>query len=338
VSGAIAQIDGEEITVRSGSVVNATGVWLRDWTGAEAKTVTPNIRPAKGVHIVVPWLKIRNDCTVTIPVPGRARRATITRWRDTCYLGTTDEDYQGDLNDVKCTYEEMMFLLEGLQSALKVDLSVEDVLGSYAGLRPLVAPPGGKSVEVKRNHEIRTDHDGLVTVVGGKLTTSRHMAEQTVDEAQAVLGRRARCRTVDARLLGAAGYDAQATTATGGIAAHLGERYGTEAHFVSDIIANDPSLGRELVPGLPYLEAEVIYAARHEFARGVDDILARRTRARLQARDASSDAAPRVAALLKPELGWSDAETAAQIADYCQSVSHEREVLTGTAVKKVAAS
>jgi glycerol-3-phosphate dehydrogenase len=338
VSGAVAHIDGEEITVRAQSVVNATGVWLRDWTGAKSTTVTPNIRPAKGVHVVVPWLKIRNDCTVTIPVPGRARRATITRWGNTCYLGTTDEDYQGDLDDVNCTNAEMMFLLEGLQSALKVDLSVEDVLGSYAGLRPLVAPPGGKTVEVKRNHEIRTDDDGLVTVVGGKLTTSRHMAEQTVDKAQAVLGRRARCRTVDARLLGAAGYDAQATTATGGLAAHLGERYGTEAHFVSDLIVRDPSLGRELIPGLPYLEAEVIYAVRHEFARGVDDVLSRRTRARLQARDASADAASRVAALLKPELGWSETETAAQVAEYRQSVSHEREVLTGTALKEAAAS
>ena len=100
-------------------VVIATGAWLRDWTGAGSDVDAPSIRPAKGVHIAVPWLKVRNDCTVTIPVPGRNRRATITRWGDTAYLGTTDEDYDGDLDDVNCTREELDFLLEGAHSALR---------------------------------------------------------------------------------------------------------------------------------------------------------------------------------------------------------------------------
>ncbi len=205
VNGVVVEVDGREITASAGAVVMATGVWLRDWSGADASIETPPIRPAKGVHIAVPWLKIRNDCTVTIPVPGRARRATITRWNDTAYIGTTDVDYAGDLDDVHCTREELDFLLDGAKSALNIDIRPEEVLGSMAGLRPLVAPPGGQSVEVKRNHEIRTDRDGLVTVVGGKLTTSRHMAEQVIDAAQAVLGVRRRCRTTRAHLLGAAG-------------------------------------------------------------------------------------------------------------------------------------
>jgi len=189
VDGLIAQAGEREIRVRARVVVMATGVWLRDWTGRrKGDDPTLHVRPAKGVHVAVPWLKIRNDCTVTIPVPGRSRRATITRWGNVSYLGTTDEDYKGDLDEVYCTRRELDFLLEGARSALNTDLQPEDVVGSIAGCRPLVAPPGGKTVELRRNHEIRTADDGLVTIVGGKLTTSRHMAEQTIDAAQKVLG------------------------------------------------------------------------------------------------------------------------------------------------------
>lgn len=329
VSGIIAEIDGREVAASARVVVIATGAWLRDWNGAGTDADAPNIRPAKGVHIAVPWMKIRNDCTVTIPVPGRNRRATITRWGDTAYLGTTDEDYQGDLDDVNCTREEMDFLIEGAHSALKTDLSADDVVGSIGGCRPLVAPPGGKTIDVKRKHEIRVDHDGLVTVVGGKLTTSRHMAEQTIDAAQRVLGQRRRCMTKNAYLLGAAGYDGEAVVASGGLAAHLGERYGNEAQFVTDILGNNPELAAPIVDGLPYLEAEVVYSARHEMARSVDDILSRRTRARLMARDGSAAAAGRVGQLLQAELGLSDAEVDAQVSAYTTATAHERAILMG---------
>ncbi len=329
VNGVVAEVDGREIRAHAGAVIIATGVWLRDWTGAGRDADAPSIRPAKGVHIAVPWTKIRNDCTVTIPVPGRNRRATITRWGDTSYLGTTDEDYEGDLDDVNCTREEMDFLLDGASTALNIDIEPEDVVGSIGGCRPLVAPPGGKTMEVKRNHEIRTDPDGLVTVVGGKLTTSRHMAEQTVDAAQKVLGEKRRCRTKNAYLLGAAGYDAEAIVASGGLASHLGERYGTEARFVTDILADDPTLNKPIVDGLPYLEAEVVYSARHELARSVDDILSRRMRARMMARDASAAAAERVGELLMKELDLSALDVEAQVASYRNQTAHERAILMG---------
>ncbi|KWA45626.1 FAD-dependent oxidoreductase [Burkholderia multivorans] len=330
VDGAIVHADGRERRVRARVVVMATGVWLRDWTGARnGDAPALQVRPAKGVHVAIPWLKIRNDCTVTIPVPGRNRRATITRWGNVSYLGTTDEDYDGDLDDVHCTRRELDFLLEGARSALKTDLCADDVVGSIAGCRPLVGPPGGKTIEMKRNHEIRVAPDGLVTIVGGKLTTSRHMAEQTIDTVGKLLGRATRCRTKSAYLLGAAGYDAQAIVASGGLAAHLGERYGTEARFVSDIADATPSLLAPIVDGLPYSEAEVVYAVRHEFARSVDDVLSRRTRARLMARDASARAAPRVGAILKAELGLSEAAVASQVRDYVAAVALEKAILMG---------
>ncbi|AVJ28666.1 glycerol-3-phosphate dehydrogenase/oxidase [Achromobacter spanius] len=330
VDGVIVQAGAQEIRARAGAVIMATGVWLRDWSGAKKGDVPAmHIRPAKGVHVAVPWLKVRNDCTVTIPVPGRSRRATITRWGNVSYLGTTDEDYEGDLDDVYCTRRELDFLLEGARSALKTDLQPEDVVGSIAGCRPLVAPPGGKTLEIKRNHEIHVAPDGLVTIVGGKLTTSRHMAEQTIDAAQQVIGRQGRCLTRRAYLLGAAGYDPQAIVASGGLSAHLGERYGTEARFVSDIMQSDPALMAPIVEGLPYTEAEVVYAARHELAATVQDVLSRRMRARLMARDASARAAARVGQLLRAELGLSETDVARQVDDYLAAIRHEKSVLMG---------
>ncbi|WP_370606808.1 FAD-dependent oxidoreductase [Citrobacter werkmanii] len=331
VNGGIVYADGREIRVKARVVIMATGVWLRDWSGLKKGESSPlNIRPAKGVHVAIPWMKIRNDCTVTIPVAGRSRRATITRWGNVSYLGTTDEDYQGDLNDVHCNRTELDFLLEGANSALKTDLRPEDVVGSIAGCRPLVGTAGGKTVEMKRNHEIRVAADGLITIVGGKLTTSRHMAEETIDAASKILGRKKACSTKTAYLLGAAGYDPQAILASGGLSAHLGERYGTEAHFVSDIIQADSSLVKPIVEGLPYTEAEVVYAVRHELASTVDDVLSRRIRARLMARDASAAAAERVGEILQQELRLQPEQVAKQVASYQAAIKHEKSMLMGT--------
>lgn len=332
VDGAVIEADGREIRVRARVVIMATGVWLRDWAGLrKGAERSLHIRPAKGVHVAIPWLKIRNDCTVTIPVPSRSRRATITRWGDVSYLGTTDEDYEGSLDDVHCTRKDLDFLLEGARSALKTDLQPEDAVGSIAGCRPLVAPPGGKTMEVKRDHKIDVAADGLVTIVGGKLTTSRHMAEQTVDAAQRVIDGKRPCKTKSAYLLGAAGYDPQAIVASGGLEAHLGERYGTEACFVSDILANDPRLAKPIVEGLPYTEGEVVYAIRHELAGTVDDVLSRRMRTRLKARDASAQAAARVGEILQAELGLSAEATADQVGRYRTAVEREKSILMGAA-------
>lgn len=331
VNGAVIHADRREIQVKARVVIMATGVWLRDWSGLKKGEASPlHIRPAKGVHVAIPWMKIRNDCTVTIPVAGRSRRATITRWGNVSYLGTTDEDYQGDLNDVHCKRSELDFLLEGANSALKTDLRPEDVVGSIAGCRPLVGTAGGKTVEMKRNHEITVSPDGLITIVGGKLTTSRHMAEETIDVASKILGRKKACSTKTAYLLGAAGYDSQAILASGGLSAHLGERYGTEAHFVSDIIQSDPRLLTPIVEGLPYTEAEVVYAVRHELASTVDDVLSRRIRARLMARDASASAAGRVGEILQQELKLQPEQVAEQVASYRAAIKHEKSELMGT--------
>ncbi|MEU9869551.1 glycerol-3-phosphate dehydrogenase/oxidase [Actinomadura sp. NPDC048021] len=327
VRGATVHVDGRDVEVRAGVVVNATGVWSDTLDALSDPGHRPRVRPAKGVHIVVPWTRLPIDGTVTVPVPGRARRATCTRWGDVVVVGTTDTDYDGPLDEVLCTREEMQYLLDGANTAFDAELGAEDVVGSIAGLRPLVGGKEGATLDMSRDHRIATDAHGLVTVTGGKLTTSRHMGELVVDEALKELGRKARCRTVRLPLLGGAGYDAEATSATGGLGAHLGERYGTEARFVADLIAEDASLAEPVVEGGGHLRAEVVYAARCELARTVDDVLSRRTRMRLFARDLSVKAAPEVARLLQRELGLSDEEAGRQIEDYVSGVERERTVL-----------
>ena len=154
---------------------------------------------------------------------------------------------------------------------------------------------------------------GVITVTGGKLTTYRKMAEDTVDVVMRAVGRRGRCRTRRLRLLGTMSDPAS----------HLDSRYGTFAAAVRQLADSDPTLGQPLVEGLPYLGAEAVYAARHEMARSVDDVLSRRTRARLVDCDAAIAAAPRTAALLATELGWDATETARQVEAFVQLCAAE---------------
>ncbi|MEW9516078.1 glycerol-3-phosphate dehydrogenase/oxidase [Streptomyces tubercidicus] len=332
VAGAQVSADGDTLDIRARAVVNATGVWTDELDAKADDGHSPRVRPAKGVHIVVPWDKVRINCTVTVPIPGRARRATCTRWGNRVVLGTTDEDYQGSADDVHCTREEMNFLLEGANTAFEGKLTPDDVVGSIGGLRPLVGSKEGATLDMSRDHHITIGRTNMVTVTGGKLTTSRHMGELIIDKVMKVLGRTAKSRTTHLPLLGGAGYDAEAVAASGGIAAHLGERYGTEARFVGDLIQDDPSLAEPIVAGLAYTKAEVVYAARAELARSVDDVLSRRTRARLFARDASVDAAEAVGAILGQELNLTDAEVERSVAEYLAAVRHEKSILLeGTA-------
>jgi glycerol-3-phosphate dehydrogenase len=160
-----------------------------------------------------------------------------------------------------------------------------------------------------------------VTVTGGKLTTYRRMAADTVDAVGDVLGRRTRCRTKKLTLVGGEGY---APSADDAAAEHLGRRYGTGADAVRALVADDPTLGEPLVPNLPYLRAEAVYAVREEMARTLDDVLSRRTRARLLRRDDSARVADDVARLMQAELAWSDVERTRQVDEYRASVQTER--------------
>ena len=320
-------IGGTTFEVRARCVVNATGVWVDEIRALDEGTHPRSIRPAKGVHLTVPWEKVRNDIAVVIPVPRDRRSLFVVPWVPRAggtyqftYVGTTDTDWQGPVDDPQCTSNDIDYVLGALNASVTVPLTREDVTGTWAGLRPLVvsspdASSSGRTADLSRRHSITVSGSGVVTVTGGKLTTYREMAEDTVDEVCSLLGIGSRCRTRRLPLRGARG--AQPADP------YLRSRHGSDAAAVLALVAADPALGEPLVPGLPYLRAEAIHAVRHEMAVSVDDVLTRRTRARLQDRAACVRAARAVADLIAPELGWDDAARDASVAEFLDECARE---------------
>ncbi|NND74370.1 MAG: glycerol-3-phosphate dehydrogenase/oxidase [Ilumatobacter sp.] len=335
-SGAIVAADGEQFPVAAHMVVNAAGVWS-DAVRALDEGIDPeSIRPAKGVHITIPWAKVRNDIAVIIPVKRDKRSLFLVPWGEQAdgtfshtYVGTTDTDYDGPLDTPQCTEDDIDYVLEALNEALTSTIAQADITGVWAGLRPLVnTAPGdesGATADLSRNHDVAVSEHGVVRVSGGKLTTYRKMAEDTVDEVARRLGRRPRARRSEStramKLLGAEGFrpGTHATAAD----RHLAHRYGTLAPEVKALVAFDPELGAPLADRHPYLRAEVVYAVRHEMAATLADVLERRTRLHILDREAALAAAPVVASLMARELDWDDAESERQLDHYRQRCAAE---------------
>ena len=329
VVGARVDTGDGEIVVSADVVVNAAGVWADEVRTLEDGTVTDMIRPAKGVHLTVPWSLLRNDIAAVIPVAGDQRSLFVVPWGagprgpfTHTYIGTTDTDYEGRLEDPPCTAADIDYVLGAVNAAVDAALTADDVTGVWAGLRPLVRSAGSaRTADLSRRHRVTIGPSGVITVTGGKLTTYREMAEDTVDEVLGLLGRRGRCRTKKLPVLGAVGFT---EAAPGTRDAHLGDRYGTLAPAIDELIAKRPELAEPLVPRLPYLRAEAVYAARHEMATTLVDVLTRRTRIHLLDREATLGAAPGVADLLSVELGWDDTERRRQLAAYHDLVAKEK--------------
>ncbi len=330
VTAAVVEADGRRITIPTRAVVNAGGVWSDDVRAIDEGADPDSIRPAKGVHLAVPWSLVQNDIAAVVPVPGDKRSVFVVPWGDLTYIGTTDTDYDGPVDDPQCTAEDIAYLLKAINGATGGSITEADVVGTWAGLRPLVkSAASGRTADLSRRHKVAASPSGLVSITGGKLTTYREMAADAIDTVVEGLGddvpRRAkRSRTAKLRLRGAEGYEALLVGADDRTR-HLAERFGGEARTILAMVDRDPALGEPLVEGLPYLRAEAVYAARHEMARSIDDVLSRRTRARLLARDASDAAADDVGRLIQPELGLTDDEVAAQVDAYRAALAHERE-------------
>jgi glycerol-3-phosphate dehydrogenase len=330
--------DGEEFTVRARSVVNAAGVWADDVRTMDEGVDPDSIRPAKGIHLTVPWEKVRNQIAAVVPVPSDRRSVFVVPNGRFTYIGTTDTDYDGPVDDPQCTAEDVEYLLSALNFSCTTEITPEDVVGTWAGLRPLVkSASSGRTADLSRRHKVATSDSGVVTITGGKLTTYREMAADTVDEVvESVLAAGSGfagypgSSTKRLRLRGTAGYDTIGLAAEAfpavplDVVEHLANRYGGEARELMAAIQQDPSLLEPVVSGLPYTRAEVEYAVRHEMAGDVDDILNRRTRARLLARDDSADAAAAVAAAIGAHLDTPANVLESQVEAYQSSVRHER--------------
>ncbi len=322
--------DGTEI--RAGVVVNAGGVWSERIAGLGPTPVDhPPIRPAKGVHVTVRADRLPCDWGAVLAVPGDRRSIFVVPWDAAgsasadggagrfTYIGTTDTDHDGPLEGPAATPDDVAYLLGAVNAWTGASLSAADVTGTWAGLRPLIREEAdAATADLSRRHQVVASPHGLVTVTGGKLTTYRLMAADTVDAVMRLLGRR--LTYAPTRHLHLWGADGSETAAEPGRAerlgidaallAHLARRYGGEAGALAAMIAADPTLGDPLVPGLPYVGAEAVFAARYEMAGTLADVLLRRTRAWILDQEATRAAAPDVAALLAGELGW-DAERAA---------------------------
>ena len=328
VNGVTVHADGASFDVRASVVVNAAGVWSDEVRALDEGTNPNAIRPAKGIHITVPWDKVRNDVAVVIPVPGDKRTLFVVPWLPKpdgtftfTYVGTTDTDYDGPLTDPECTAADVAYILRALNAAVTTSVTESDVLGVWAGLRPLVkSVASGRTADLSRGHRVVDQSGGVITITGGKLTTYRHMAADTVDHVVKRLGRGGASQTKRLRLVGAEGYTVPPSHSR---QAHLDERYGSHRGVIDALIAADASLGAPLVPGLPYLKAEAVHAVRSEMALTLDDVLARRTRARLQSAQACADAASDVASLIAGELGWTADRIAAEVDRFRAAIATE---------------
>jgi glycerol-3-phosphate dehydrogenase len=292
------ELTGETFDVRARAVVNATGVWAGELVDGL------RLRPSLGTHLVVGLGSLGGLAgTLNVPVPGERHRwvFAIAQRSGVAYVGITDEPAPGPIPDVPVAPEkDINFLLDTLSATLEVPLTRADVLGTYAGLRPLVDDRDGapaRTSDLSRRHAVIRGEGGLVSVVGGKLTTYRRMAQDAVDaavDAGGLAGRAAPCRTRDLPLVGAAVRQALAAVPA---PRRLVERHGTEAPAVVALAAGDPGLLAPVAPGLDVLGVEVLHAVRSEGALDADDVLDRRTRIGLVAADRER-ARPAVAALI----------------------------------------
>lgn len=323
---------GATFDVRANAVLDATGVWgaMPDRPfGAGSFSVLPS----RGSHLVVPRERIRAKGGMTLRIPGRV--AFMVPWPRHWIIGTTDHPYHGEVDRVGASPQEVDEILGTLNGALDAEITRDDLVGTYAGLRPLIAPSDASStVKVSREHKVSVEAPGLVRISGGKYTTYRVMAR---DAVSAILGDGARARpsgTAELPLVGAAarsGLDALAArlATDAGIgdeaARSLVDRHGTAAEDVL-ALGRSHDLVRPLVDGHPYLEAEIAWAAEHELALSLDDLLARRTRLAPALRDRGESIAPRVAAIAGRVLGWDAARQAAEVAAYLDGAHREYDV------------
>jgi glycerol-3-phosphate dehydrogenase len=319
--------DGSELEVRATNVVNATGVWADRLRPAELhdEAEVPVIRPSRGTHLLLEGARLPLVAGAIVPA-GEGRTIFVLPWLGQTLIGTTDTDHDGPALHVRPSEAEVGYLLDAVNAFFATSLDVGDLVGAYAGVRPLISSGDPrKSVDISRKAELYETSSGMITITGGKLTTWRRMAKETVDRIVGRDGSETECRT-HAVPLGMPVDPADLVAAPAASREQLAARYG---HIAHDVLA----CGRlePVIEGRPDLMAEVVYAARREQARTVGDVLLRRTRLGLTAARPllGSDAVERVAAVLGGELGWDEARIA-QEADAFRAEAVAEGILPGS--------
>ena len=323
---------GTELEIRAQQVVNATGVWTDDIQQLVGGRGTIDVRASKGVHLVVPRDRIHSSTGIILRTPVSV--LFVIPWGRHWIIGTTDTDWSLDKAHPAASRTDIDYVLGQLNNVLAVPLTQDDVEGVYAGLRPLLAGESESTSKLSREHTVAHPVPGLVMIAGGKYTTYRIMARDAVDAvAHGLDGKVAPSCTENIPLAGADGYQALWNSRYGlarssGLHVarieHLLNRYGSMIGEVLDLIAADPGLGKPLAGADDYLRAEIVYAASHEGARHLDDVLARRTHASIETWDRGVTAAEDAVTLMAGPMKWKSRQVARELENYRARVAAER--------------
>ncbi|MEK6648276.1 MAG: glycerol-3-phosphate dehydrogenase/oxidase [Actinomycetota bacterium] len=328
---------GNLIGVRASVTVMCAGIWSDELHTKFGLKAGYEVRMSKGVHIVLPGSAINSQSGIILKTSTSV--LFVIPWLDKWIVGTTDTEYEGDRNEPLANREDVDYILTQANRVLDPQLRYEDIIGVYAGLRPLVSNKSESSTtKLSREHAVDRPAPGFVSIAGGKYTTYRIMAEDVVDLAVKELHRIVPKSVTDSLpIVGADGYhalvqqipiiaaDANLSEKT---VVHLLDRYGSLISEVLDLIADAPDLAKLLVQDLPYLRAEIYYAASHEGARSVEDVIARRTRLAFEAPDDGVHLANDIAEIIAPVLGWNDLEKKNSINHYCALVAREQAAVS----------
>jgi glycerol-3-phosphate dehydrogenase len=318
VKGVVA-IDGEtreKYVIEARSVVNATGIFTDETRRLAEPGVESMMVPSQGIHLVFERSFLTGDTALLVPHTDDGRVLFAVPWHNRTLVGTTDTPIDSIAYEPLPYEEEIEFVLETAGRYLSHKPTRDDILSVYVGIRPLVKASGaadGKTSNISRDYTIHIDHTGLLTIVGGKWTTYRHMAEDCVDHATTLgMLEEKPCVTASTHIHG---YHERPE--------ELGSlgTYGSDAAAILEIAKQNPELANPLHPDLPYIGAEIVWAARHEMSRTLDDALSRRTRALLLNARATVAIAPKVASLLAAELGKDAAWEASQVKAFREMAS-----------------
>ncbi|MEU3014543.1 glycerol-3-phosphate dehydrogenase/oxidase [Nocardia asteroides] len=322
---------GATHTIRARSVISATGVWTDDMIKMTGVDFPFHVQMSKGVHILVP--RDRLDLHTGLIMRTEKSVLFVIPWAEHWIIGTTDTAWSLDKNHPTATAADVRYILDHVNGLLREPLTRADIVGTYAGLRPLMTGATKETAKLSREHAVAEPVPGLFVIAGGKYTTYRVMAADVVDAVTTRLGGDIPASaTATLPIAGAEGYREMLAgtaelAATAGlpvaVVEHLLGRYGALAADIFDLVAADPAL-RAPLPGAPdYLAAEAVYAVTHEGALHLDDLLTRRTRISIEVPDRGLAAAPEIARLIAPLLGWDAETTEAEINRYYDRVHAE---------------
>ena len=303
------QESGVDAETRAKVVINATGIFIDELRALDEPAARPLLSHSRGSHVVFPREVFRSGDALLVPKTDDGRVLFVIPWQSSIVMGTTDVPVDGAELAVAATNEEIDFIIGQANKFLETPVARKDALATYAGLRPLVSGKASSTAKLSREHLVDVSSHGVVTIAGGKWTTYRKMAEDTID----VAAREAKLPASPSRTasIGLRGNPGPAAARPERYAA-----YGTDGSALEALERANPALAEPFAACLPYTRAQVVYAAREEQARTVDDVLARRTRALFHDAEAARAAAPAVAALLASELRRDAAWEAEQIAAF----------------------